>query len=544
MQEERLRLRGLRVGALPILNRFIGRMGLEQELTLALKNPGYADVLLALLKNIVIDRNALYAVGEWVALYDVGLVAHSKISDDRLGRALDRLFAADRATLQTRIVLAVMIGFDLTMQRIHNDTTSVMVRGAYDHQNPKAIQLKRGHSKERRPDLKQLVFSLCVTADGAVPVHFKAYDGNQTDDGIHLETWNRLRSLLQHPGFIYVADCKLCTERNLRTIDGERGFFVTVVPKNRSEVAAFTEAVIAGDVRWEEILRKRADRNRKVFDVIECAVGPYHLREGFIVHWYRSSQKKKRDAKDRDERIERTIERLESFDPRRMRGPKTDAAIRKRVDEIIAQHGAQDWVTVEIKWDAVEKFKAVTRGKPTTDTIFRRIIQQVPRLRVGTDAASIARSAAMDGIFPLTTNTKEKPVDVFNIYKYQPRIEKRHALLKSTLEAAPIWLKKNTRIEALMFLEFLGQMVAALIERELRQKMLENNVDLLCSLPEGRPSKTPTIEQILRLFENQNKHALYDGDRLIKQFADPLTPVQSQILQLLSIPTAAYGPGK
>jgi transposase len=543
MQEERLRLRGLRVGALPILNHFIGRMGLAQELSLALKNSSYADVLLALLKNVVVDRNALYAVGEWVALYDVGLVAQGKIGDDKLGRALDRLFAADRATLQTRIVLAMMNGFDLAMERIHNDTTSVMVRGAYDLQNPKAIQLKRGHSKERRPDLKQLVFSLCVTADGAVPVHFKAYDGNQTDEGIHLETWNRLRSLLQHPRFIYVADCKLCTEKNLRTIDAEHGFFVTVVPKSRSEVAAFTEAVLAGDVRWEEILRKRADRDKKAFDVIECAVGPYHLREGFIVYWYRSSQKKKRDARDREERIGRTIERLESLDLRRMRGPKTDAAIRKRVDEIIAQHGAEEWVTVEIKWDAVEKFKAITRGKPTVDTIFRRIIQQVPRLHVSTDAANIARSAATDGIFPLTTNTKEKPVDVFKIYKYQPRIEKRHALLKSTLEVAPIWLKKNTRIEALMFLEFLGQMVAALIERELRQKMLENNVDLLCSLPEGRPSKTPTIDQVLRLFENQNKHALYEGDRLIRQFADPLTPVQSQILQLLSIPTAAYGPG-
>src|SRR6516225_7696920 len=109
------------------------------------------------------------------------------------------------------------------MQEIHNDTTSVMVRGAYDGQNPKAVQLKRGHSEERRPDLKQLVYSLCITADGAVPVHFKAYDGKETDDGIHLETWNRLRTLLQHPRFIYVADCKLCTEKNLRTIDGERG---------------------------------------------------------------------------------------------------------------------------------------------------------------------------------------------------------------------------------------------------------------------------------------------------------------------------------
>jgi transposase len=544
MQEENLRLRALRVGALPILNCIIERMGVAEELTLALKNPGYAEALLALIKNILVERNALYAIGEWAALYDAGLVAQGKIGDDKLGRALDRLFAADRATLQTRIVLAVMTGFDLKMEQIHNDTTSVMVRGAYDGQNAKGVQLKRGHSKEHRPDLKQLVYSLCVTSDGAVPVHFKAYDGNQTDDGIHLETWSRLRTLLQHPRFIYVADCKLCTEKNLRTIDRERGFFVTIVPKTRSEVATFSEAVLGGDVRWEEILRKRADRDEKAFDVIECAVGPYHLREGFMLYWYRSSQKKKRDQRDRNERIERTIERLETLDLRRMRGPKTEAAIRKRVDEIITHHHAEEWITVEVKWDAVEKFKAFTRGKPTTETTFRRIIQQVPRLHISTSAANIARSAAMDGIFPLTTNTREKPVDVYMIYKYQPRIERRHALLKSTLDVAPIWLKKNTRIEALMFLEFIAQMIAALVERDLRKKMVEKKVELICSLPEGRASKTPTIEQLLRLFENQNKHVLYDGDRLIKQFVDPLTPVQSQILQLLEIPTAVYGPGK
>src|SRR6516162_7802347 len=499
MQEERLRLRALRVGALPILNHFIARIGLAAELTLALKNAGYADALLALIKNIVVERNALYAVGEWGALYDVGLVAQGKVGDDRLGRALDRLFAADRATLQTRIVLAAIKGFDLKMQEIHNDTTSVMVRGAYDAQNPKAVQLKRGHSEERRPDLKQLVYSLCITADGAVPVHFKAYDGNQTDDGIHLETWNRLRTLLQHPRFIYVADCKLCTEKNLRTIDRERGFFVTIVPKTRSEVATFSEAVLGGDVRWEEVLRKRADRDEKAFDVIECAVGPYHLREGFMLYWYRSSQKKKRDQRDRNERIERTIERLETLDLRRMRGPKTEAAIRKRVDEIITHHHAEEWITVEVKWDAVEKFKAITRGKPTTETTFRRIIQQVPRLHISTNAANIARSAAMDGIFPLTTNTKEKPVDVFKIYKYQPRIEKRHALLKSTLEVAPVWLKKNTRIEALMFVEFLAQMVAALTKHALQQRMVEKKITRLFSLPERRASAKKCIAEVRKL---------------------------------------------
>jgi transposase len=540
MQKERYRLQDLRIGALPILNRFIERMGLEEELRLAVRNAGYADALLALMRNILVDRNALYAIREWAALFDAGLISQGKINDDKLARALDRLFAADRATLQTRIVLAAIKGFDLEMSQIHNDTTSVTVSGAYDTQSRKAVQLKRGHNKEGRPDLKQLVYSLCITADGAVPVHFKAYDGNQTDDGIHLETWNRLRTLLQHPNFIYVADCKLCSEKNLRTIDAERGFFVTVVPRTRSEVDAFADAVLAGDVRWVEILRKRADRDKKAFDVIECAGGPYHLREGFLIHWYRSSQKKKHDERDRNDRIDRAIEHLEAFDPKRMRGPKTEAAIRKRADQILAQYRAEEWVTVDIKWDKVEHFKAVTRGKPTAETPFRRIVRQEPRLHVKTNPDGIARSQVMDGIFPLTTNTKEKPVDVYKIYKYQPRIEKRHALLKSTLEVAPVWLKKNKRIEALMFLEFLAQMVAALIERELRQTMAEKKIDELFSLPEGRASKTPTIEQLLRLFEHQSKQSLYEGEHLIQQFAKPLTSVQAQILELLSVKSAVY----
>src|SRR5262249_15529309 len=75
MQEQNLRLRALRVGALPILNSIIERMGIAEELTLALKNPGYAEALLALIKNILVERNALYAIGEWAALYDAGLVA-------------------------------------------------------------------------------------------------------------------------------------------------------------------------------------------------------------------------------------------------------------------------------------------------------------------------------------------------------------------------------------------------------------------------------------------------------------------------------------
>jgi hypothetical protein len=41
--------------------------------------------------------------------------------------------------------------------------------------------------------------------------------------------------------------------------------------------------------------------------------------------------------------------------------------------------------------------RPITRGMPTADTTFRRIILQVPRLHVTTNAEKTARSAAMDG---------------------------------------------------------------------------------------------------------------------------------------------------
>ena len=76
-----------------------------------------------------------------------------------------------------------------------------------------------------------MVYSLCVTSDGAVPIHYKAYDGNQTDDTTHWETWQALCRLLGKSDFIYVADSKLCVRETLLRIDGQQGRFVTILPR-------------------------------------------------------------------------------------------------------------------------------------------------------------------------------------------------------------------------------------------------------------------------------------------------------------------------
>ena len=72
-----------------------------------------------------------------------------------------------------------------------------------------------------------------------------------------------------------------------------------------------------------------------------------------------------------------------------------------------------------------------------------------------------------------------------------------------------------------MFVEYLAQMVASLIERELRGSMEKKKVPVLLSLPDGRASKTPTFEQLTRLFENRDRNELFEKDRLVKLFTQP-----------------------
>src|SRR5260370_32861918 len=59
-----------------------------------------------------------------------------------------------------------------------------------------------------------------------------------------------------------------------------------------------------------------------------------------------------------------------------------------------------------------------------------------------------------------------------------------------------------------MFVYFLEQIVCALIERQLRNAMRERGLPHIQILPEDRPSKTPTTEQVFRVFSSRTRHLL------------------------------------
>jgi hypothetical protein len=198
------------------------------------------------MRNLALGREPLYGLSDWAASHDPALLGllpgeAGLLNDDRAGRALDELYLADRASMTTALTLAAIGGYSITTGELHNDSTSICLYGAYRDAAGVPVggvtppRPARGHSKDHRPDLKQLVWILTVSADGAVPVTRRMADGNTEDSTTHIATWEACRAIAGRAGFLYVADCKLATRGNMDHIAGEGGRFLTILPGSRRE---------------------------------------------------------------------------------------------------------------------------------------------------------------------------------------------------------------------------------------------------------------------------------------------------------------------
>jgi transposase len=224
-----------RLGPLPIINHFVARMGLDDALARHVPSNQrcavpHARALGVLLRSIIVEREPIYRQQETVNGFAAGMFGLTAeemdhLGDDRIGRALDRLFDADRAALLTDVVLTVGQAFALKFDELHNDTTTVSFCGAYRAAWGRTIRgrtapvITYGISKDHRPDLKQLLFILSTTNDGGIPVAFRCSNGNTSDSRTHIDTWNTLRTIAGRADFLYVADSKLCSRENMDHID-------------------------------------------------------------------------------------------------------------------------------------------------------------------------------------------------------------------------------------------------------------------------------------------------------------------------------------
>src|SRR5262245_59707279 len=441
-----------------------------------------------LVTNLLLARRPLYGLPEWVARRvpeHLGLPPGQAglLGDDRFGRALDRLYRADRASLLTAVVVRAVREFQVELRQTHNDTTTVTFAGAYRGQEPaerrdRPPRITFGYNKDHRPDLKQLLFSITVSADGAVQVHCKTYDGNVTDDQVHIETWDFLRELVGHADFLDVADCKLCTRDNMGHIAGRQGRFLKVLPRTRAEDGWFWDYLQDHAPAWREVRREPNPRRQEGPDVVYDGVeSPQRSAEGYRVLWYRSSQKRDEDCAQRQARLERARAWLVGLQAPGRRPFRTYRQAHEAATQVLQREGGDRWWRVRGEADAVETFRQVGPGRPGPSTEYRRGETRTYRVHFDEDGAAVAADALCDGLFPLVTNDEALGLEeALAKYKYQPFVEKRHEQLKTVFGVAPVWLKSPRRVASLLWLYFVVELVQALVEREVRRQMRARDV--------------------------------------------------------------------
>jgi transposase len=548
-----------RVAALPVLDHLLRRLRLRDFFREHLPpedrrcRVATATGLLVLVQNLLISREPLYGVGEWAARHAPALLGLTPeqlpaLNDDRVGRCLDRLFDADIPSLTLAAVTHAVREFGVALDELHNDSTTITFHGDYEDADRERTLRGRlrlavtwGHNKDHRPDLKQLLYILTVTRDGAVPVQFRVESGNATDDRSHRATWELLCQLTGRRDFLYVADCKLATAENMAHLHHHGGRFLSVLPRTRGEDAAFRTLVRDGHACWRPI-HDRLDDEGNVVDRFRVHEPERTSVEGYRLIWYHSRRKAECDALTRHRRLERSLGRLAEL-RQKLASPRTRyrerAKVSEAVEAILREDDVADWITVAVEEHTTATYRQERRGRPGADT--RYVKQESTRfeLTYRLDHDRLAEAALCDGVFPLITNVTElSERELLLAYKQQPRIETRFAQLKTDFVVAPVYLKETSRIQALLGVYFFALLVESLLERELRRAMEGAGVESLPLYPEGRACRRPTARRVIDVFEDVHKHELTEGRRPAVVFSTELTRLQRKILKLLGIPRA------
>jgi transposase len=541
-----------RLGPLPLINHVLRRLDLDGRLDRFVPTPdrrvrvAYGKALGVLLRSILVEREPIYRQHETVSEFApecFGLEPEEAeaVSDDAIGRALDRLFDADRAALLT----------DVALDELHNDSTTVRFCGQYRQASGRAIRGRRapaityGYSKDHRPDLKQLLFILTTADDGGVPLQFRCEDGSTNDAPTHQDTWDFLHKATGRVDFLYVADSKLCNRPAMDHIHYQGGRFITVLPRTRLEDREFREWIQSNTPEWQLV---RDEENPRSKDGPRDRWWTYRYRmpsaEGWPVVWLKSELLALRQEHRRQDRLARALQELEDLRARLLgQRPRlrTRAAIAERVEEIVSTHDVGRYLRATLRQVEEHTFRQTRRGRPGPATTYVRRTRRRWTVEWNLDEAALGYDRRSDGMYPLLTNDRTlSDAEVFAAHKRQPTIEKRFQQTKSVLEIAPVLLKNEDRIEAFFFVYFLALLTQALIERELRRSMTTSGVENLPLYPEERTTSRPTADQVFRLFSLAQRHTLRERNRLIRTFHPELTELQLHVLVLLGVPQQAY----
>jgi transposase len=539
---------------LPIVKAYADKIGLVEVINQVVPTEMAIDpgtIVLGMLLDTLSGRSPLYRLEEFFAHQDTALllgkaIAPGAFDDDTVGRVLDRLY--DTGTMKVFTACAVRADqvFHFDKRYVHFDTTSVSVYGDYlppegPQEQAVPFTMTHGYSKDKRPDLKQFVFStLCV--DRAVPLWGTPEDGNASDKTVNNTLLSTIATFLaQHgvtPGaYIYVADAALVTQENLAALGDT--LFITRLPAIYNECGRLIAEAVAHNT-WDEVgvlahTKPTKHRPGTSYQAYEGEVTLYGTPyRAVVVH---SSAQDKR----RQQRLERDIQASYSTVQTAARTAEQQAYFcRADADAAAAQlrtmPAAYHLVDVTVEeWPLYGRGRP-SRNKPRTVKAMRYKLHTT----IQPQTERIVRLAAEAGCFVLLTNVPtsgelaHSARDILTVYKDQHGTEQNYGFLKDPVIVNSLFLKKPERIEALGLVLLLALLLWRLMERALR-----THVDTTRTpLPGWDKKVTERPTSFMMMTKFAGVIVLQLGHH--RQLARPLSIVQQQYLTALDVPIACF----
>jgi transposase len=454
-----------RLGSLPVIADFCRRLDIAGVVDRAcpireVAHSTHGQVIEALIANRLTSPKPMVCVNEWArnwAVEEVFAIDPDDLNDDRLGRALDAL-APHVEQITGSVGAKAIDAFGIDVTQIHWDMTSISLYGDYEHTDEKYPAPAYGHPKDRRTDLKQIQTGIAVSADGGIPVFHRAFDGNAGEVAQVVDTMKALRKLAAPRGFLMVGDSKLISYTNVTAMSDAKVTFIAPLASSR-----VPDGLFAGlDPADARLVDYTPERNNSIFK-----------RE-----WYRVAEDTMDLAgprkKDPPRRVRRILVHSTANATAQAKSRKLKLAkATQELDTLTRTAGTRHSPTVEavkVKAAVIARKRRVSAYLTTTITTGA---DGKPTFAWSFDQAAIDAEAAADGWYALLTNLPAEvdTAEVFLRYKEQPVVERRYGEFKGPLAVAPIFLRDNQRITALITVICLALLIFCLVEREVRRNL-------------------------------------------------------------------------
>jgi len=479
-------------------------------------------------------------------------------SDDRLAHLLKHLSNREYwSKIEDDLNKQSIEVYDLKPETIRCDATTVSADQAITEDG--LVQF--GHSKDNTK-LPQIKLMSAALDPLGMPLASDVVSGEKADDKLYIPLISRVSDSLKKNGLLFSGDCKMSALETRAYLISSGHHYLCPLPLTGKTVDEMKTWINEGISKDQEKTLIPVFRENYKGIVVLAAKGYEFSRiqtfqkeveeitwqeRVFVVH---SPAHARQQSAGLDIRLTKAKEKLEKLTPLPGRGRRQitdEAELVAAIAKIVKTHNVEDLLEVQFEKQVEQKMKYVGKGRGALNR--ETIVVEKVRYQITSVEKNQEKMADEKTRFGWKAFVTEMDFDKLSLhdailsYRNEYRVERIFGRLKSRLNIAPLFVKKNDQIEGMTYLLTLCVRTLTIIEFVVRRSLKEEKTELPDMHPENHKKTTakPSAEKILKAFSKVNLTIICDmAGKVIMRSLKPLSNLQKQIIQKLGFDFSIY----